>query len=455
MGKIVFVTIVMVMVLLQSIHAEFAYFDYVQEPTNPRLVALGSAGTALASGGFAYYNPAGAAFADRSFIALDFGRQWGDLSRGSVESAWIFEKWFIGGTFLGRTIDYPLADETGMLPGPGSEQASMFSLFTGIKKSRYAIGIAGNALPHFIGGENAFAMSASAGVSGVIIPDRLTVGAAVLQAGRLHRGFYSSSFSAHRDSMATTVRAGAALCDTIMETLPVLLTVDGVYEKGENRVLIPVGIEFRPVPPIALRVGKRFNHLTDKVSFGIGLSWDNVAFDAAFVSTDFEGTSEMKWLMGIKYALPGTLRSPKKNIITADTALITPAADPAEENSAPMPAVNTPGTVGAALLMVDTVVTSDSTTVAPANNRADVQGETAPLKLLPALPVDSSQVPDTTSGITPTTSEPVPTPAALLTNDGAATATTTPESPVLSTDNTARPAVKAPVDSLKKEASHE
>jgi len=448
MNKIVVLVLVMVMGLLQTARAEFTYFDYVNEPLNPRLTALGGAGTALSSGGFAYYNPAGAAFADESFIALDFGRQWGDLSRGSVESAWIFEKWFIGGTFLGRTLDYPLADETGMLPGSGSSQESMFSLFTGIKKSRYALGIAGNALPHFIAGENAFAMSASAGFSGVIIPEKLTVGAAVLHAGRLHRGFYSSSFSAHSDSMSTTVRAGVALRDTVMETLPVVFTVDGVFEKGENRVLVPVGIEFRPVAPIALRVGKRFNHLTDQVSFGIGLSWENIAFDAAFVSTDFNNTTEMKWLMGMRYSLPGTRRTAKPKIITGDTARVTPAADPSEMQSS--------GAVPAAAVKVDTIATQkvlgpDTLIATPADRTLPAADSTRQS----VLPVDNLPVPDTTSGVTVDIVSPVRAPAPALTDSDAPATTATAPRTVLPTDNAAKSLSKDTADSLKSATGNE
>jgi len=317
--------------------ADFAYFNYVQEPLNPRCIALGGAGTALSYGGFAFYNPAAAAFAERSFVSLDFGQQWSDLTRGSVETAWVLDRWFIGGTFVGRTVDYPLADETGILPGSGASQETMLSLFTGLRHSRYSVGIAANALPHFIGGENAFAVSASGGVSALVIPGKLTVGAALLQAGRYHRGFYSKEFSAHRDSMSTMVRAGAAYNDIIKGALPFTVTADIEYEYGEDRLMVPAGIEFRPLEPVAIRIGKRFNHYSDVMTFGIGLHWENIAFDAAFVPTVLDETVnrsvDWKWLMGVRYELPRRKGEGKRTSIKGDATLVTPQPDPSGKDS--------------------------------------------------------------------------------------------------------------------------
>lgn len=295
---------ILIAILAGGATAQSAFFSYVEEPVHPRSTAMGGSGTAGGSGGFSYYNPAGPATLDRPFVAFEYGRQWSDMTRGYIETAVLFPEWFIGGSFMTQGVSFTPVDEFGSpLPGEGTQQESQLTLLTGWKNERFAVGVAINGLQHHIYDADAYALSASGGITATLLPGKLGIGAALMQAGRLHRGFNDNKFTVHKDSMPTSGRFGATLNDTLFSKLPITLQVDAVYSLNHSRVMVPVGIELRPIAPLAIRLGKRFNHPTDLFTCGIGLSWENLSYDVALIPTGLEGDAGLKWRMGLTYSL--------------------------------------------------------------------------------------------------------------------------------------------------------
>lgn len=333
--------------------AQNAYFGYIEEPTNPRSVALGGSGTAGTDGSFSFYNPATAASIERSFVAFEYGQQWSDLTRGLVETAWRFPRWFIGLSFQTQDNTFQLSDATGVLPGTGAENASMASLLFGWYKERYAIGAAINGFQHHLFDKNSLALSFSGGITVSVLPDHLTLGVSVLHAGGYYKGFYDSTFSFERDSLAMSVRGGAGWNDTIAGNLPLHVNLDVAYSSNYQRILVPVGIELVPLPPLSFRIGKRFKHPTDLFSIGIGISWKNLGFNATLTPTTTDRDIETKWVMGLRYALPSSLKVTGK--ISVDTTVIVPSEKGTGSSRSDTTATNDTAA------SVDTTVTADTT----------------------------------------------------------------------------------------------
>jgi len=102
-----------------------AYYGFLEEPINSRVMGMGSAGTSLGSAGFSFYNPASPAFY-RPAVSLDFGRLYEDLPRGHLEIGYHFEKWFLGGALQNQSIEFQFSNEQGIVEGvKGSEQGTM------------------------------------------------------------------------------------------------------------------------------------------------------------------------------------------------------------------------------------------------------------------------------------------------------------------------------------------
>jgi len=377
-----------VIMATSAVFSQSAYYGYVEEPVNPAATGMGGAGTAACSGGFSFYNPACIAGIN-PLVAFEYGQQWKDISRGGVETAWSFPKYFIGASVQTQSNTFSLTDETGsgILSDDGSEQASIISLLFGYHTDRYAVGIGVNSFAHRIYDEKSFAFSACGGITASILPGRLSAGMSIINAGRLHRGFDDSEFEFHGDSMPTTGRAGVAWNDTIVGKMPVTILVDAVYGMNYGTMSVPVGFELKPLPPLAVRMGKRFNHPTDIFSFGLGIVWENIAFDAALTPSNVQGDMLLKWIMGLRYSLPtkrGTPRDKKASPALVPTTGIKDV--PASPSS---PAGNTPDVSPA-----DSVSPVDSVNVETSGSVSETDG---------------SAVPDSTSGASQTGSE-----AALL-----------------------------------------
>ena len=312
----------MIILMLASFaYAQQAHFWYVEEPVNPRATGMGCAGTAKSTGGFSFYNPAAVTTSESSFVAFEYGQQWSDIAGGLVETAWLFPKWFVGASFQTQSNTFQPVDDFGnRLPGSGSEQASLLSLQIGWRGGggRYAIGAAINGLQHHLYDDNAYALSASGGVTVAILPEKLLAGAALIQAGSYHRGFSRTSFEVNRNIMPTTGRFGCSWNDTIIGKLPVTILLDAVYSSNFHTVTLPLGFEIRPLRPLAVRLGKRFNLTTELFTLGIGIFWENLSFDASFIPSTLEGDFESRWLIGLRYALASRKKAAARKKVVAE-----------------------------------------------------------------------------------------------------------------------------------------
>lgn len=294
-------------VLLYSIaiYSQEAYFGYIEEPTHSRSIALGGTGTAGSNGGISYYNPANGGIINTSFISFEYGMMWGDISRGIIEGIWDFRDWFIGGSFQTQSNTFTITDATGnyTTEATGIEQASMISLIGGLKKGRFSIGLSVNGFHHKIFDLSSSAISLSGGVNYSLIPDKLRAGISIINAGRYHKGFYSSNYEFHRDLMSTTGRAGVMWRDTLRNILPINIFLDVAYGKNYDNVTVPVGVEFWPIPSLALRIGKCFLQQTELFTSGVGINWENLSFDASFVPYSIEDETFIKWTAALRYEL--------------------------------------------------------------------------------------------------------------------------------------------------------
>jgi hypothetical protein len=119
--------------------------------------------------------------------------------------------------------------------------------------------------------------------------------------------------------------------DSFAKKIPYTVSADVVYSFNYDIVMVPVGFEIRPLPAIALRGGYRVNHPTDGVTLGVGLNWNNMSYDAAFVSENYRGDISLKWEMGVTYELPSVKksRSSPKGKAAFDT--VKPVSIPVEQ----------------------------------------------------------------------------------------------------------------------------
>ncbi|MDG5815021.1 hypothetical protein QA601_08030 [Chitinispirillales bacterium ANBcel5] len=294
--RLLFIVLALLSVTLLARDPRGSGFIFVEEPLNPRLTAMGGAGTAVGAGGFSYYNPAQPFFTGVPYVSVEFGQISGDLNKGGAETAIITSRWFAGLNFSTQTIDFQTATERG--PGEmDSQQGTLAALTLGTIRDDFALALALNGLQDRIGYSNTYhALSASAGIAYRVIPGRLNFGAAGFHAGR--------NRSSMNDSLGITrfVRAGVSYEERVRE-IPFTVAADVVYRDETAEFLFPVGVEVRPLPMLAIRAGKRIGHPTDVFSAGVGLDTDNLSFDVSFVTTKLVRDYGMKWSAGVSYYL--------------------------------------------------------------------------------------------------------------------------------------------------------
>jgi hypothetical protein len=301
-------------------------FSYIEEPVSPRNLAMGTAGTAMDGGGFSFYNPALPSLLKIPYVSYEYGRNAGDFGRGIPEFMINFPTWFAGFSFQTQSTDFQRADETGILPGAtGSEQASMASLAGGFTKENFSIGIAVNGFQHRIADYTSYGVSGSAGLIYNIIEGKLNAGLSLIHGAGRSTGFLDTVRIWHRE-FPLTGRAGVCWNDTI-GNMPYTAAMDVVYNRNYDIITVPVGAELWILPSLAIRLGKRFNHPTDLFSAGVGLAWDNLAFDAAFTPCRFVSDMNLKWSMGIKYSL----KNFKKEKVLIKTPAVTVPVKPVIE----------------------------------------------------------------------------------------------------------------------------
>jgi len=281
-----------------------AGFQYIEEPVGARAIAMGTAATALGTHGFFYYNPAQPGLADSRYLSVEYGQQTGDVRRAMVEAAWNFRKWCLAFALPTSTISgIQVADERGPLEMYFSSQGSMLALSGGVKWRGLTVALGLHGMQDRIDVYTGYALSVSLGAAYWIMPERLSVGAA---------GYYPRFLTASRSMLTEewgegalvnrTGRVGAAWQDSL-RSIRYAASLDIVYNDALENVTVPVGIEVWPIRMLAVRLGKRFNHDTDRFSFGMGFKLDPITVDASFVVTRWVEDSGLKWMVGLGYTI--------------------------------------------------------------------------------------------------------------------------------------------------------
>ncbi len=291
-------------------------FQLLEEPINPRIIGMGAAGVAGASAGFFYYNPALAGHVESPSLRLEYGQSAGDLQRGYFEAIWPFGQWRIGAAFNSLAIDNIVpSDGFGRVPNYNhstSAQLTAFAVNFAYKPSAFwTLGVAVNGMQDRIENDRSYALSMSGGALLEIIPDKLWAGAA---------GFHLGSSSSFLDTtielgtgadLPMSGRGGFCWRDTI-GSIAYAAHADAVYRYTDKRIMAPIGLELRPLEPLAIRVGKRFNHDTEIINLGAGLRLAPLTADIAFVVPRLVEDSELKWLLSVRYVMGAAQKRSKE-----------------------------------------------------------------------------------------------------------------------------------------------
>ena len=329
---------VVTLLLSNALFAQFGRFSIAEEPTGARTASMGSAGTALAGGGFGCYNPASPAFATVPFLTVEYGSQPDDLSKSLIETAWMFRKWFAGASLRVHTTDYIVTTEQSEGPeGPvSSNQVMQAAIAGGYICGRLAAGSSLNFFQERIGDQTYHALTWSPGILFQLIPNSLTVGASLLHYLRLDTTgsrWYRTPAAWYQTArgLPRYARAGIAWSDTLRRwTLPYTAACDVVYSDVYERFMVPIGAEVWLLPSIAARAGVHLHHPTEIAHFGVGLRWSSLAFDFDYgIAKLVSGADlETKWLFGLTYSL---------NAKKQETALRRPVSEP---KPIPLPALH-------------------------------------------------------------------------------------------------------------------
>jgi hypothetical protein len=336
-----FTALGMILSFMTSSFAGTDYYNFLEEPVLSGPIGMGASGTASGMGGFTFYNPASLCLKEKPFVSFDFTRIAEDLGRGYIETGYIFPTWFIGGSFQTESVKgIQRADINGIIDGAFAQnRGTMLSFLVGLRRERYSLAASLNGVQEVIGDYSSYGASGSVGLLINIVEDHITAGVSAIHAAGRHTTFLDKKEKLKSERFPATLRAGACLKDTLFKKFPTTLSVDVVYNDNDEIVTVPVGIDFKLLPPLSLRIGKRFNHPTDIFSMGFGLNWKNIAFDAAFVPCKYVTDIIVKRSVGLTYSLPSPWSSEKKN---NKAKIKVKRAQKADENSIQVIPVETP-----------------------------------------------------------------------------------------------------------------
>lgn len=313
-NTVLFAALGLALVILTHSYAGTDYYNFLEEPVSSGPIGMGASGTASGMSGYSFYNPAGLSLKEKPFVLFDFTRIAEDLGRGYIETGWVFPTWFIGGSFQTESIkDIQRADINGVIDGAYVQYRGTMASFTiGLKRERYSLAATLNGVQEAIGDYSSYGASGSVGLLVNIVEDHITAGFAAIHAAGRHTTFLDKKEKLKSERFPATLRAGACLKDTFFQKFPTIISVDVVYNNNDELFTVPVGIDFRILPPLTLRIGKRFNHPSDLFTMGFGLHWKNIAFDAAFVPYRLQSDAFLKRSVGLTYSLPSPRSSEKK-----------------------------------------------------------------------------------------------------------------------------------------------
>jgi hypothetical protein len=404
--------------------ASMSGFQFLDFLPSPRQVGMGYAGTALGGAGFGVYNPASPALDAQPYLNLGYAPLPSENTLAFCEGAWTFLNMFAAVNFTNEFIGGIIPSDFINGPDynvPGSYDGSALSLCFGYKGENLGLAICLNGMQERIVSSTSYGISVSAGLTYRLIPDRLTLGAAVFQLGSTTGGLDETRAFGEGAPLPRSGRAGAAYSDTLLG-IGYTVTGDVVYRdvgykvtslsQLGNRVSVPVGVEAWLTRYIALRIGKRFNYDTDVLSVGAGLRFAMLSFDMACAVTSLVSDIEFNPYFALTYTLvPPKQASVKKTSAAArqpatakplemQPAEVKPAevnppeAKPAEAKGA---AASRPDTVApASQTIIGTpapAAVRDSLAAAPARPKADsVSTQTITAPKPPQAPADSASV---------------------------------------------------------------
>jgi hypothetical protein len=305
-------------------------FQLIEEPISPRAIGMGGAGAALRESSFAFYNPALPFLVNRTSLSACYGGYpRADWNRAAFEGIVSLSDWFIGLHFNNESVsDLYRVDDFGKLPDlshSSSWQSTTISLGAGYSRwENFALGVSFNGVQEHLFDNYAYALSGSFGAIYIPAPRRFTIGLSFVNIGFSSTpmvGADKGDAWGQGERVPFTGRLGMVWSDSIKK-IPYTVALDVAYRNVrdrdksftrhiQNRVTVPVGLEVCPVGPLALRIGKRFNHPTEVLSLGIGFNVDFLSTDISFVIPRLVDGAEMKWLADITYYLKK--RHPKKS----------------------------------------------------------------------------------------------------------------------------------------------
>ncbi len=322
---------------------EMGRLQIADEPTTPRLSAMGGAGTAIPGGGFGFYNAASPAFAELPFIAVEYGSlpgddNTGDLTKSKLEAAWTFRKWFAGASLATWSTDFLTSTEQGI--GPSSSwQLLEASLTGGFKIGRFAMGNCFDFYQDRMGDVvDDQALTYSPGFLFNLVPGTVTLGGSLRNYVRLDTSLARFAWFGGAIGLPRYVRAGAAWTDTLKQAaMPFTAAADIEYSEVYQRLMIPLGLEAWILPCLAARVGVPIHHPSDIVHFGVGLRINSITCDFDYGVTQpslISGASyEQKWLLGLSYALHVPHSEQKKTGNTPMSPVRTSKPNPVSDSS--------------------------------------------------------------------------------------------------------------------------
>lgn len=282
-------------------------FQLIEEPVAPAVIGAGGAGTAAISSGFDY-NPAAPGFSRYFRTSLDFGMYPdADIKRSRVYFTVPHRLFFWGLGFRHEKVEEIYStDRFGNIPdtdNPGAVQTGQLSLNGGFHISEFfSFGVSVNGLFERILDYSSYGVTVNTGMMFTGFDKRLTTGVSLLNAGTSTSYLDSTERLGQGSGTPLNVRTGISWNDTI-NSLEYRVSGDVVYRSAGEMVIIPAGIEIDPVQQLSLRIGKRFNHPTELMNFGAGLSISELDVDISFSLPKLIEDVEFKWNAGISWVI--------------------------------------------------------------------------------------------------------------------------------------------------------
>jgi hypothetical protein len=324
-----------------------AAFQFLEEPASPGLIAMGNAGTAMKGIGFSYYNPAQPFFTDASGLSIGYAPLPGDLTAICAEGSWRFSNTFLGMHLSNHAVGtiYPATEQEANYSTPFSAGFTLVSLDAGYYGGRHSFALAVNGMQDRIWTATAYGVSISAGGAYWIVPQKLSLGAAVFHLGTTTGYTDATQHWGDGERLPRSGRIGAAYTDTVKH-IPFSVACDVVYrDVGDKllsakgalpRITVPLGVELWPSQYVAVRLGKRFNFETELVNFGAGLRYSSLLFDMSFVITKLYDDVEVNPMFALTYTVArarssgetGVIKTPEVEIKSSDTVPLRPIEAP-------------------------------------------------------------------------------------------------------------------------------